>query len=89
MKAYKSALEDIASGNYTPERIQHYYKELETVYNRTLSRGNYYLGKELGAYSDVHGSKATEERTHIGKVEHYYPKVKVAQIKMLNGTIQK
>ena len=89
IKAYKNALHDIETWNYTPERIEGYYKELESVYNRTLSRGNYYLGKELWAYSNVHGSKATEERTHIGFVEHYYPKVKVAQIKMQNNTIKK
>ncbi len=87
--AYKKALQDIADNNYTPERIEGYYKELDSVYNRTLSRGNYYLGKELGAYSAVHGSKATEERTHIWHIEHYYPKVKVAQIKMMNNTIEK
>jgi len=41
--AYKNALQDIADNNYTPERIEGYYKELDSVYNRTLSRGNYYL----------------------------------------------
>lgn len=86
--AYKKALQDIEDWTYTPERIEGYYKELESVYNRTLSKGNYYLGKELWAYSKVHWSKATEERTHIGHVEHYYPKAWVAQIKMVNDSIK-
>ncbi|USN56161.1 MAG: hypothetical protein H6765_09230 [Candidatus Peribacteria bacterium] len=88
MSTYKQALQDIADGNYTPQRIEAYYQQLETVYNRTLSSGNYYLGKELGAYSHVHGSNATQERTHIGQVEHFFPQPSVAQIIIENGMLQ-
>lgn len=80
VKAYKQALQDIAAGNYTHEKKLWYYKNLEKVYNRTLSKGNYYLGRELVDYSDVHGSKATTEKIQIGRVQHYYPKTHIAQI---------
>jgi putative protease len=78
--AYKQALQDIATGSYTHEKILDYYRSLETVYNRGLSKGNYYLGKELGDYCDQHGSKATTEKLQIGRVTHYYPKTQIAEI---------
>lgn len=87
MKTYKQALQDIQNHTYTSERIAEYYNRLETVYNHTLSRGNYYLGKELGSYSDVRGSKATTEKEHIGRVLHYYPKTGVAEFQMESGQL--
>ncbi|PID99684.1 MAG: collagenase-like protease, partial [Acidobacteria bacterium] len=42
--AYKNALRDIAQGTYTKEKITGYMKDLEKVFNRKLSHGNYYLG---------------------------------------------
>ena len=80
VKTYKQAVADIAVGTYTHERILGYYDALKTVYNRGLSKGNYYLGKELVDYNDVHGSKATTEKIQIWRVEHYYPKSGIAQI---------
>ncbi|MFA7285160.1 MAG: U32 family peptidase, partial [Candidatus Absconditabacterales bacterium] len=87
VKTYKQALQDIQDHTYTPERIAEYYSRLETVYNHTLSRGNYYLGKELGSYSDVRGSKATTEKEHIGRVLHYYPKTSIAEFQMESGQL--
>ncbi len=80
VRAYRNALHDIENGTYTPERIVQYYDQLKKVFNRGLSKGNYYLGKEIGAYSDSYGSKATEEKVYVGRVSHYYPRPSVAQI---------
>lgn len=88
-RVYKSALKDIEAGTYTKERIESYYKELEKVFNRNLSHGNYYLGKELGSYSDVYGSKATEEKEFVGTVRHYFPKARVAEVQLEAGSIDK
>lgn len=80
VKMYKNALNDIAENTYTPEKIQEYFTKLETVYNRTLSHGNYFLWKEIWAYSNAHGSKATTEKLQIGRVKHFYPKPSIAEI---------
>ncbi len=77
---YKKALKDIQEWNYTPEKIETYYNKLETVYNRTLSHWNYFLWKEIGAYSNAHWSKATTEKLQVGRVKHFYPKPSVAEI---------
>ncbi len=80
VKTYKKALADIAAWTYTHENILGYYEDLKGVYNRGLSKGNYYLGRELVEYSDVHWSKATTEKVQIGRVEHYFHKASIAQI---------
>lgn len=89
VRAYKQALQDLANGEYTQEKVQKYYLDLEKVFNRGLSHGNYYLGKELGSYSDVYGSKAKEEKELIGMVTHYFQKVGVAEIKLTSGSLKK
>lgn len=83
-RAYKQALQDVASGTYTKEKIEEYFESLKTVYNRDLSHGNYYLGQELDAYSNVKGTKATKEKMTIGTVVKYFAKAGVAEI-MLNA----
>lgn len=87
VKTYKKALRDIGNHTYTKEKIDGYMEDLKKVFNRKLSHGNYYLGKELGEYSDVYGSRATHEKEFIGRVTHYYPKVGIAEIKVDTNTI--
>ncbi|MCK4635689.1 MAG: U32 family peptidase [Candidatus Moranbacteria bacterium] len=88
VRTYKKALRDIAENNYTQEKIESYFKDLEKVFNRKLSKGNYYLGKEIGEYCEVYGSKATKEKEYIGKVTHYFPKAGVMEAKVESGSIQ-
>jgi putative protease len=87
VRVYKQALRDIENREYTKERIEGYYRKLKTVYNRGLSKGNYYLGKELGEYSDVYGSKATKEKECVGRVKHYFGKIGVAEVEMSAGEL--
>lgn len=89
VKTYKKALVDIKNNTYSKEKIDGYMKDLEKVFNRRLSHGNYYFGKEIGEYSDVYGSRATHEKEFIGRVVHYYPKVQIAEVKIDTGTIKK
>jgi putative protease len=86
-RAYKEALSDVANGTYTTEKIAEYFEALKSVYNRDLSHGNYYLGTEPLAYSDVHGSKATKEKVAIGVVKKYYAKAGVAEILLDAGDL--
>lgn len=88
VSTYKKALKDIEERNYTKEQIAKYFKDLEKVFNRKLSKGNFYLGKEIGEYSDVYGSKATEVKTFKGRVSHFFPKPMVAEIKLEAGEVK-
>lgn len=87
-RTYKQALRDIEAGTYTKEKIEKYYEDLKTVYNRGLSRGNYYFGRELEAYSDVHGSKATKEKRAVGVVKKYFAKADVAEVVLDAGDMK-
>jgi putative protease len=87
VQTYKQAVKDIEAGTYTKEKIEGYVKDLETVFHRGLSHGNFFLGKEIGEYSNIYGSKATEEKIYKGKVVHFYDKASVADIKLEAGDI--
>lgn len=54
-------------------------QELKTVYHRGFSNG-FYLGQPMHAWTQQYGSLATRRKIHIGKVVHYYPRIKVAEI---------
>jgi len=57
-------------------------KELKSVYNRGFGSG-FYLGKPMPEdFTDVYGSKATKKKEYVGKVIHFYDKIKVAEIKI-------
>lgn len=86
-KVYRQALHDIERGEYTKEKIEKYFEELKTVYHRGLSKGNYYFGRELDAYSDVHGSQATKEKIAVATVKKYFAKVGVAEVMIDAGVL--
>lgn len=77
-KCYREAIDNIADGTYTQEKVLVWMKELEKVYNRGFWSG-YYLGQELGEWSPNSGSSATQKKIYIGKGRHFYPKSNVAE----------
>lgn len=56
-------------------------EELQTVYNRGFSAG-FYLGKPINEWIHSYGSQATTRKVHLGRVVHYYTKIKVAEIEI-------
>lgn len=87
VRTYKAALAAVADGTYTQEAIAGYMRALETVFNRTLSHGNYFLGREVGAYSRVYGSRATQRKDYVARVVHYYRKAGVAECLVEAGVL--
>ena len=77
-KAYREAIDSIAEGTFTPEKVEIWMKELEKVYNRGFWDG-YYLGQKLGEWSSNSGSSATQKKIYIGKGRHFYPKTNIAE----------
>ena len=76
--AYRRAIDAVREGTYSPELVEALLGDLNSVYNRGLSSG-YYLGREQG-WSGQYGSKASKRKVQVGKVTHYYSKLKVAEI---------
>ncbi len=77
-KCYREAIDSIADGTFSQEKVAEWMKQLETVYNRGFWAG-YYLGQELGEWSSNPGSSATQKKVYIGKGQHFYPKSDIAE----------
>lgn len=81
---YKQAITAIAEGTFTPEKVADWSKKLGAVFNRGQSSG-LYLGLSFAEWAGAHGNKATKIKYNIGKVERYYPKAEIVQIKLHAG----
>lgn len=81
IKTYREAIDSFYDGTFTKEKVAVWMEQLNTVYNRGFWSG-YYLGQELGQWSDVSGSMATQKKVYVGKGTHYFPKANIAQFKI-------
>jgi len=80
-KVYRDAVDAYFEDRFNDENKKQWNKELATVYNRDFWDG-YYLGKKLGEWTEQYGSRATKRKIYIGKINNYFSKLKVAEIKM-------
>ena len=77
-ECYKEAVQAIADGTYTPERIGAWKERLATVFNRGFWDG-YYMGRKMGEWSERYGSQATENKVYLGLVKNYFNRIGVAE----------
>lgn len=80
-KCYREAIDSIAEGTYTKEKITKWKEELSTVFNRGFWDG-YYLGKRMGEWNDEYGSKATKKKIYVAKGIKYFDKIGIGEFKM-------
>ncbi|MEW5896082.1 MAG: peptidase U32 family protein [Nanoarchaeota archaeon] len=85
VKAYREAAESYFAGAYTKEKVDAWIKELEKVFNRGFWHGGYYLGKKLGDWSGIYGSKAAQEKKYLGTVKNYFSRVKIGEFRLEAG----
>jgi putative protease len=63
-------------------------KKVKSVYNRGFSTG-FFLGTPTkDDWTNIYGSKATTRKVYIGKIIHFYSKIKVAEIKIETGKLK-
>lgn len=86
IRTYKEALDAIQDGSYSRELVNKWNKRLKTVFNRGLSEG-FYMGRKMSEWAQGDGSKATHIKVQIGVVERYYPRIKVAQVKVQTNQV--
>lgn len=86
-RCYKEAVEAYYNGSFNDENLARWNEELSTVYNRGFWEG-YYMGKELGEWSPVHGSLATQKKIYVGIVANYFVKSGVVHVRMDSHDIQ-
>ena len=85
---YNEGINSVIDGTYSPEKVELWKEKLSTVFNRGFWDG-YYLGQKLGEWNTRYGSGATKRRVYLGKVTNYFSKLKVAEIKVENGNLNK
>lgn len=77
-KCYREALDDIAAGNFTADKVSGYMEQLSRVYNRGFWEG-YYLGRKLGEWTPNPGSAARDKKIYLGKATKYYPNIGIGE----------
>ncbi|WP_332032908.1 peptidase U32 family protein [Kaistella sp.] len=77
-KCYREAIDAIADGTFSQQKVEEWMKQLETVYNRGFWDG-YYLGQKLGEWSDTSGSNASQKKVYVGKGRTFYAKSNIAE----------
>ena len=85
---YNEAVNSIAEGSYSREKVEVWTRRLATVFNRGFWDG-YYLGQKMGEWTTSYGSSATKRKIYLGKVTNYFTRIKVAEIKLENGDLRK
>lgn len=79
---YKEAVQCCAAGEWSPEKVAVWEDRLLQVFNRQFWHGGYYLGEEWDTWSGCSNSLALEQRCHMGRVVRWYPKARVAEIRL-------
>ena len=85
---YNQAVMAIEDGTFNKDKTDIWRTRLSTVFNRGFWDG-YYLGQKMGEWNANYGSSATKRKVYIGKITNYFTKLKVAEIKLENGNLNK
>ena len=80
VKQYKEAVDMIEKGEYDKDYSEKAEEKLKEVFNRGFWENGYYLGKKLGEWSGVYGSKATTKKVQVGKIVNFFKKTMIAEV---------
>ncbi len=86
VKSYRRAIDAICDGTFSQQIIDEQVNRLKTVFNRGFWDG-YYLGRRLGEWSGVYGSKATKRKEYVGRCTNFFTKLNVAEITLESGSL--
>ncbi len=84
VKCYKEAVTALQDGTWSQQKITDWKERLSTVFNRGFWDG-YYLGRQLGEWSNTDGSQATRKKVFLGKAVKYFPRIGVAEFALEAG----
>ena len=86
VESYRRAIDAICDGTFSQQLIDEQVNRLKTVFNRGFWDG-YYLGRRLGEWSGVYGSKATKRKEYVGRCTNFFTKLNVAEITLESGSL--
>lgn len=86
---YREAIASVLEGTYTFEKIGHWIKQLETVFNRGFWEG-YFMGRKLGEWTPEHPSSiATEKKIYVARGSKFYPRIGIAEFELETGQLKR
>jgi putative protease len=83
-KAYREARDRILNGEWETKGWKDLWDMLERVYHREWD-GGFYFGEGLFG---INKSIAKEKKLYVGEVTKYYPKISVAEVKIINNPMK-
>ena len=88
-QVYREAVDAWKNG-IVPEagQLELWKKRLHEVFNRGFWHGGYYLGEKVGEWTASSENKATLVKVFAGLVLHYYPKSKVAEVRLTSEGVR-
>jgi len=75
---YREAIDSYYAKSYSIEKAEIWKEKMREVYNRDFW-GGYYLGREMGEWTNGSGSQALTRKIYIGKASNYYSKSGIAE----------
>jgi putative protease len=87
VSSYRAAIDAVVDGTFDQDKVSYWLTELGKVYNRGFWDG-YFMGKKLGEWTKNPGSAASEKKIYLAKCTKYYPKIKVAEFLIENGSLK-
>ena len=86
VRCYREAVDAVADGSFSKERIADWDRRLATVFNRGFWDGHY-LGKKMAVWADSYGSKASFTKEYLGNCVNYYPRAQIAEVELKAGDV--
>ncbi len=83
---YREAMDSIDDGSFGPDKIGDWMQRLSKVYNRDFW-GGYFLGKQLGEWTNAPGSKAKKRKHFVGNGIKYFNNIGIGEFKMESGRL--
>ena len=88
-QVYREAVDAWKNGiSPDAEQMGLWKKRLHEVFNRGFWHGGYYLGEKVGEWTASSENKATLVKVFAGLVLHYYPKSKVAEVRLTSEGVR-
>jgi len=82
VSAYRTAVDAVLSGTFSPELAARLVEETKTVFHREFASGLFYGRPGADQFTDTEDSVATTVKRHVGRVIDYFLKAKIAQVKI-------
>lgn len=82
VRAYRTAVDAVLAGTFTPELVDRLVEETKTVFHRELGTGLFFGRPGVDQYTDHEDSLATSVKRHSGIVIDYFLKAGIAQVQI-------